>query len=304
MNTKDGRLILVDFLLVSTVARVDVLCGAVAWSFTQGLRDQQYSQIIIFGWWIKSGWKTWVLDICRESATQSQEKKDPKPQGGSRGMAYIEERLSGATRHRWNTSGQKGGKKTVFQSLNAQRTILKCGAFLIVQYCSTCLVIGIPAACVTSHISSFPAHETRRYFNCRNRLCFQTQTNTAAKGERTKTSFIFTPLSSDVWAHQAKSKRPTTICCGGRARETAPRGVCRLPGPGETPFTGDASSWSFNVAYRSPVLQLVSQAVFECSNVTQRGNDCINGGNGAHDRLAADAFDFQVSGALPVKADK
>lgn len=33
----------------------------------------------------------------------------------------------------------------------------------------------------------------------------------------------------------------------------------------------------------------------------QRGNDHINGGNGAHDRLAADAFDFQVSGALPVK---
>lgn len=112
-NTKDGRLILADFLLVSTVARVDVLCGAVAWSFTQGLRDQQYSQIIIFGWWIKSGWKTWVLDICRESATQSQE-KDPKPQGVSRGMAYIEERLSGATRHRWNTSGQKGGKKNCF----------------------------------------------------------------------------------------------------------------------------------------------------------------------------------------------
>lgn len=33
----------------------------------------------------------------------------------------------------------------------------------------------------------------------------------------------------------------------------------------------------------------------------QRDNDHINGGNGAHDRLAADAFDAQVSGALPVK---
>lgn len=33
----------------------------------------------------------------------------------------------------------------------------------------------------------------------------------------------------------------------------------------------------------------------------QRGNHHINGGNGAHDRLAADAFDFQVSGVLPVK---
>lgn len=81
-NTKDGHLILVDFLLVLTVARVDVLCGAVAWSFTQGLRDQQYSQIneTIFGWWIKSGWKTWLLDICQESATQCQGKTHPKPQ--------------------------------------------------------------------------------------------------------------------------------------------------------------------------------------------------------------------------------
>lgn len=33
----------------------------------------------------------------------------------------------------------------------------------------------------------------------------------------------------------------------------------------------------------------------------QRGSDHVNGGNGAHDKLAADAFDFQVSGALPVK---
>lgn len=49
------------------------------------------------------------------------------------------------------------------------------------------------------------------------------------------------------------------------------------------------------------MLQLVSKAVFECSNALHRGNDHINGGNGAHDRLAVDAFGFQVSVALPVK---
>lgn len=119
-------------------------------------------------------------------------------QGGSGSMAYIEEGLRGATRHRCNTSGQKGEKKHSFPISKCTEGYLKMWYYLIVQYCSTCLVIGIPAACVISHICSFPALEIRRYFKCRNRHCFQTKTSTAVKGERTKTSFIFTPLSSDV----------------------------------------------------------------------------------------------------------
>lgn len=162
--------------------------GRAVWSWGMELHPRIKGSTILTSKWDRNIWlenKIWMKNVSvghlfgishsksGEEATKAPGNHSPAKAGP--GARLIKRRDWEGQRGTGGTHQDRKEKKTVFQSLNTLRTILKCGAFLIVQYCSTCLVTGIPAACVISHNSSFPALEIRQYFNGRNRLCFQTR---------------------------------------------------------------------------------------------------------------------------------
>lgn len=280
---RDGRLILIDFLLVLTVARVDVLCGAVL-----ELRPRIKGSTILTNKWDRNIWlvnKIWMKNVSVGHLSGTSHSKSweeaPKAPGNyscspAKGrMAYIGEGQREAPRHRWNTSGQKGDRiSTCTENYFRMWCFLNCS--ILFELCSDWETFRL---CDITYFL-FSCSWNQAVFQLSQPPLFSDKDEHISQRWKNKNIIHFLTLWFRRLSRPSKEQETNNHLLRERASETALRGFRRLPGPGEKPFTGDASSPSFNVGYWSPVLQLVSKAGFECSNALQRGNDHIDGGNG------------------------